>query len=146
MGQRLIKWSYCRGYQECIMCFLSPNSKDVWSLRLMLILKTPSHWYQIWHTRHTPPRFSINKTDSPATRLPGFTRFSGMITPKMKPRGNMKNSCNPTNLAFFRQGNRYQTSPAFTIASISGQDSIFKGEDHNIPCYGSPNFFSNHLH
>jgi hypothetical protein len=29
MGQRLIKWSYSQSYQECIMCFMSPNSKFV---------------------------------------------------------------------------------------------------------------------
>jgi hypothetical protein len=29
MGQRLIKWRYQRGYREFIMCFMSPNSKDI---------------------------------------------------------------------------------------------------------------------
>jgi hypothetical protein len=35
MGQRLIKWSYRQSYQEFITCFMSPNSKDVWSPWLM---------------------------------------------------------------------------------------------------------------
>jgi hypothetical protein len=29
MGCCLIKWSYHQSYQGCIMCFMSPNSKDV---------------------------------------------------------------------------------------------------------------------
>jgi hypothetical protein len=29
MGQRLIKWSYQRSYWGFIMCFMSPNSRDV---------------------------------------------------------------------------------------------------------------------
>jgi hypothetical protein len=70
----LIKWSYQRSYQEFIMCFMSPNSKDVWSLRLMLLSKTPSYWNRIWHTRHTPSRFSTNKTESGVTRPLGSTR------------------------------------------------------------------------
>jgi hypothetical protein len=54
--------------------------------------------------------------ESSTTRLLGSTRFNGMITPKTKPCGNMKNSCDATTPTFFRQGDNYQTSPAFTIA------------------------------
>jgi hypothetical protein len=110
------------------------NMFHVWSLRLMLLLRTSSHWKQIWHTRHTPPRFLTNKTESRPTRLLGSTRFSGMIILRIKLCGNMKSSCDPITLTFFRQGNRHQTSPAFTVASISGQDSLLRGGGVVTPC------------
>jgi hypothetical protein len=71
----------------------------------MLLSKTPSHWNWIWHTRRIPPRFSTNKTEFRATRLLDSTRSNGMITLKMKPCGNMKNSCDPTTSSFFHRGN-----------------------------------------
>jgi hypothetical protein len=70
--------------------------------RLMLLLKIPSHW----HKRPILSRFWTNKTESPTTRPHGFTRFNGMITRKMKPRGNMKTSYNPSTPSFFRLGNQ----------------------------------------
>jgi hypothetical protein len=127
MDQYIVKWSYHRDCQECIMCFMSPNSKDVWSLRLMLLSKTPSHWSQIWHTRHIPPRFSTNKTESCATRLLGSTSSNEMITPKMKPRGNMKNSYDPTTPSFFHQGNYPNLIHFLAFTSISGRDSFLRG-------------------
>jgi hypothetical protein len=115
MGEHLIKWSYHRSYRECIMCFMSPNSKDIWIPRPMLSFKIPFHWNRIWHTRHIPLGFSTNKTDSPATRLLGSIRFNGMIILKMKPHGNMKTFYDPTAPTFFREGNQLKTSPAFPL-------------------------------
>jgi hypothetical protein len=127
MGQRLIKWSYQQSYREFIMCFMSPNSKDVWSLRLMWLSKTSFHWNRIWHTRHIPPKFSTNKIESRITRLLSSTRPDEMITLKMKARGSMRNSCDPTTLSFY----------AFT--SILGRDSLLREEGCNTACYRNPN-------
>jgi hypothetical protein len=91
-----------------------------------------------WHTRHIPPRFLTNKTESPVTKLLGSTRFNGMTIPKMKPHGNMRTFYDPTTLTFFRQGNQYQTSPPLPLLQSQGEIP-FKGEGCNTSCYGSPN-------
>jgi hypothetical protein len=122
MGQRLIRWGYQQGYRECIMCFISPNSKDVWSLRPRLLSKTPSHWNRIWHTRHIPSRFSTSKIESRITRLLSSIRSNGMITPKTKPRGNMRNSYDPTTLSSFHRGNHSALVHFYAFTSISGRD------------------------
>jgi hypothetical protein len=138
MGQRPIRWSYHRSYRECIMCFMSPNSKDVWSPWPMLSLKIPSHWNWIWHTRLIPPRFSTDKTGSRATRLLDYTRFNGMITLKRNPRGNMKNSYDPTTPSFFHRGKHPKPrSPFYKYFNI-GTRFLFKGEGCNTPCYDFP--------
>jgi hypothetical protein len=124
MGQRPIKWSYRRICQVCIMYFMSPNSKDVWSPRSMLSLNIPSNWNQIWHTRHIPPRFSTNKTESPATRLLDSIKFNGMIILKMKPHGNMRTFYDPTTPTFFHQGNQCQTSPPLPLLQSRGEISL----------------------
>jgi hypothetical protein len=123
-GQRLTKWSYQRGYWEFIRCFMSPNSKDVWSLWLMLLSKTPSHWNLIWHTRHIPSWFSTNKTEPHTIRLLGSTRSNGMTTPKMKPCGNMRNSCDPTTPSSFHRGNHPTPVRFYAFISISGRDFL----------------------
>jgi hypothetical protein len=121
------------------MYSMSPNSKDVWNLQLMWLLKTPFHWNPTWPTRPIPSRFLTNKTESHATRLLDSTRYNGMITLKMKPHGNMKTSCNPTTPSSSRQGN-YPTLLVFlAFIAISGWDFLLRGEDCNTPCYGSPN-------
>jgi hypothetical protein len=61
------------------------------------------------------------KTESPATRLLGSTRFNGMIIPKMKPRGNMRTFYDPTTPTFFRQGNQCQTSPPLPLLQSQGE-------------------------
>jgi hypothetical protein len=120
MGRRLIKWSYQRSYWGFIMCFTSPNSRDVWSLRQTWLLKTPSHWNLIWHTRHILSRFSTNKTESHTTRLLDSTRSNRMSTLKMKPRGNMRNFYEPTTPTSFYQGN--PPNRFYPFISILGWD------------------------
>jgi hypothetical protein len=121
------------------MCSMSPNSKDVWNLWIMWLSKTPFHWNPTWPTRPIPSKFSTNKTESRATRLLGSTRCNRMITLKMKPRGNMKTSCDPTTPSSSRQGN-YAT-PLIFLASIaiSGWDFLFRGESCNTLYYSSSN-------
>jgi hypothetical protein len=139
MGWRPIKWSYRQSCREYIMCSTSPNSKDVWNFWLMWLSKTPFHWNSTWPTRPIPSRFSTTKTESHVTKLLGSTRYNGMITPKTKPHGNMKTSCDPTTPSSSRQGN-YPTPLVFLASiAISGCDFLLRGEGCNTPCYGSPN-------
>jgi hypothetical protein len=139
MGPRPIKWSYRQSYREYIMCSMSLNSKDVWNLRPMLLSKIPSHWNLIWDTKHIPSRFSTNKTESHTTRLLGSTKFNKMITPKMKPRGSKKTSCDPTASSSFHWGNYLTLARLFASIAISGWDFLLRGKGCNTPCYGSPN-------
>jgi hypothetical protein len=67
-----------------------------------------------------PIKVSTNKTESRATRLPSSTIFNGMITPKMRPRGNMRNSCDPTTPSFFHRGNHPTPLPFMHSLQISG--------------------------
>jgi hypothetical protein len=106
-----------------IMCCMSPNSRDVWSLWQTWLLKTPSHWNLIWRTRHIPSRSSTNKTESHAIRLLSSTRSNEMSTPKKKPRGNVRPSYEPTTPTSFHRGNR--PPPISFMHSFQSRDEIF---------------------
>jgi hypothetical protein len=67
-----------------------------------------------------PPGFSTNKSESHITRLLSSTRSNGMITPKLKQLGNMKNSCDPTTESFFHRGNHSTLVHLYAFTSISG--------------------------
>jgi hypothetical protein len=127
IGPHPIIWSYQRSYRGFIMCFMSPNSRDVWSLQQMWLSKIPSHWNRIWRTRHIPLRFSTNKTESHATRLLSSTRSNGIISPKTKPRGNVRSSCGPTTPSFFHRGNHPTPVCSYAFISISGRDFLYGG-------------------
>jgi hypothetical protein len=73
-----------------------------------------------------PIKVSTNKTESCAARLPSSTRSNGMITLKMRLRGNMMNSCDPTTPSFFHQGNHPTALRFMYSLQISGQDFLFK--------------------
>jgi hypothetical protein len=63
-----------------------------------------------------------------------------MITPKMKPCGNMKTSCDPTTPSFFHRGNYPTLDHLLASIPISGQDFLLRGGGgSNTPCYGYPN-------
>jgi hypothetical protein len=94
--------------------------KDVWSLRLMLLSKTPSHWKLIWHTGHIPSRCSTSKTESCATGLLGSIWSSWMIPPNMRPCENMRNFCDPTTPSFFHRGNHPTPLPFYAFTSNLG--------------------------
>jgi hypothetical protein len=76
---------------------------------------------RIWHTRHIPPRFLTNKTESSTIRLLSSIRFNGMIISKMKPHENMRTPYDPTTLTFFRQGNQCQISPPLPLLQSQGE-------------------------
>jgi hypothetical protein len=58
-----------------------------------------------------PIKILDQQDESPEIRLPGFTRFNGMTTPRTKPCGNISTSYDPTTPSFFRQGNQYKPHP-----------------------------------
>jgi hypothetical protein len=63
-----------------------------------------------------------NKTESPATRVLGTTRSNGMSTPKIKPRGNVRSSYDPTTPSCFHRGNHPPPQSLLCLFSISGRD------------------------
>jgi hypothetical protein len=62
-----------------------------------------------------------------------------MITLKMKPRGKMKTSCDPTTLSSFHRGNYPTPARLFGIHCNLRVRFSLRGEGCNTPCYGSPN-------
>jgi hypothetical protein len=65
--------------------------------------------------------------------------FNGMITSKMKPRGNTNTFYDPTTPSSFHRGNYPTLARLLASIAISGRDFFLRGEGYNTPCYDSPN-------
>jgi hypothetical protein len=118
------------------------HSKDVWSLRRMWQLKIRFLWSQTWHTRPTPSRYWNNKIEPLEWRPPYFIRFNGMVVQKMKPRGNMKISYEPTFCSFSHQRNFEHCPALFLYLNLEGKvkkSQILKFQTlyHELICHPS---------
>jgi hypothetical protein len=121
------------------MCSTSPNSKDVWNLRLMWLLKTPFHWNRL---DLQDPSHQDSRPTRPSHTQQDYSILQDTLEWSLRRRSHVGTWRLPAIQLSRISSNEVTTQPPLIFLAsitISGQDFLLRGEGCNTMCYGSPN-------